>query len=438
MRLSIRDFAELLGVGVRTVTKWQARGADVCLRPAMQSVLDTALERASDEVRARFELILAVDGVPAPVTAPSRPADSSAVVAPPSLLIDGWDHRQTDALAEFLADDRALTADSAILLSHEWRVVDPPQLVETRSGRRVGTRLAEVIIERADALRRMDDFLGGGDMHDLVRRELRVTLDLVRDASYTERTGRQLLGAVGELCQLAGWVASDAGLHPVAERYYLGGVSAAHAADDKPLAANLLSSLAYQIANVGDPRDAVLLASSAYHGAEATATPTTRALLLERLAWANARFGNSQATARTLNQVNEVFADSNSANDPAWVYWLNRDEIDVMAGRCLTELKQPKQAIPLLDAAVGRYDETHAREMALYLSWLAEAHAYDGNAEEAAAAAIRALHLTAGVTSARSVDRIARVRTVLERYRGNAAVDEFEEQAAEFLDHGGR
>src|SRR5437667_7425546 len=152
MRLSIRDFAELLGVGVRTVTKWQARGADVCLRPAMQSVLDTALERASDEVRARFELILTVDGASTAVAMPPGPAGSSTVVARHSLSIDGWDDHQTGALAEFLADDRPLVADSVILLSQEWRVVDPPQLVETRSGRRIGARLAEVVIERADTL----------------------------------------------------------------------------------------------------------------------------------------------------------------------------------------------------------------------------------------------------------------------------------------------
>src|SRR5207244_8131541 len=178
------------------------------------------------------------------------------------------------------------------------------------------------------------------------------------------------------------------------------------------------------------------LASSAYHGTAAAATPTSRALLLERIAWTNARLGDSQTTARTLDRVEEAFADSNPANDPAWIYWFNRNEIDIMAGRCLTELKQPKQAIPLLDTAVHRYDETHAREAALYLSWLAEAHAYDGNAEEAATAALRALHLTMGVTSARGLDRIRRVRTVLKRYRGNAAVDEFQDQAAGHLDHG--
>ncbi len=54
LRLSVRDFAAYLGVGMRTVNKWEARLADITLRPHMQEVLDTALIRASDEAQARF------------------------------------------------------------------------------------------------------------------------------------------------------------------------------------------------------------------------------------------------------------------------------------------------------------------------------------------------------------------------------------------------
>src|SRR5947208_1696348 len=81
-----------------------------------------------------------------------------------------------------------------------------------------------------------------------------------RAASFDERSGRRLLTAVGELAQLAGWVASDAGEYVAAQGLYLGGVSAASAAGDRGLAGQLLSSLSYQVANVGDPADAVLLA----------------------------------------------------------------------------------------------------------------------------------------------------------------------------------
>jgi len=43
-------------------------------------------------------------------------------------------------------------------------------------------------------------------------------------------------------------------------------VSAAQAAADRPLAAQLLSSLSYQMADVGEARDAALLARSAVKG----------------------------------------------------------------------------------------------------------------------------------------------------------------------------
>jgi hypothetical protein len=32
--------------------------------------------------------------------------------------------------------------------------------------------------------------------------------------------------------------------------------------------------------------------------------------------------------------VEESYSAGPSDNDPGWAYWLNREEIDVMAGRC--------------------------------------------------------------------------------------------------------
>jgi tetratricopeptide (TPR) repeat protein len=60
--LSVRAFAEDLGVGVRTVTKWEALAADTTPRPVMQAVLDTALSRADADAKLRFELLLMEDG----------------------------------------------------------------------------------------------------------------------------------------------------------------------------------------------------------------------------------------------------------------------------------------------------------------------------------------------------------------------------------------
>ncbi|WBB75272.1 DUF5919 domain-containing protein [Micromonospora sp. WMMD1128] len=54
LRMTIRDFAEHLGVSERTVSKWEAGREGVQPRPEMQAALDTALTRADGEVRRRF------------------------------------------------------------------------------------------------------------------------------------------------------------------------------------------------------------------------------------------------------------------------------------------------------------------------------------------------------------------------------------------------
>jgi hypothetical protein len=92
--------------------------------------------------------------------------------------------------------------------------------------------------------------------------------------------------------------------------------------------------------------------------------------------------------------------------DPDWVYWVSRDELDVMAGRCFAELRRPLKAEPLLSSVLGRYDATFARERSLYLTWLADT-----------------------VNSARARDRVGVVAEHLHGIRSGAArafTDRFE------------
>jgi transcriptional regulator with XRE-family HTH domain len=66
LRLSVRGFAEHLGVAPRTVTKWESLGIETAPRPDTQAILDTALGRADAEAKLRFELLLA-DGSNSPL-----------------------------------------------------------------------------------------------------------------------------------------------------------------------------------------------------------------------------------------------------------------------------------------------------------------------------------------------------------------------------------
>ncbi len=279
--------------------------------------------------------------------------------------------------------------------------------------------------------------LGGGDLVAPAFRELRAATRLYRETSHTDTVGRALLAQLGELAQIAGWIASDAGNHVLAERAYNLGVSAARQAGDAPLAANLLGSLAYQQANTGRVQESLVFARAALNEAGHDAPAEARALSLDRLAWAHARAGELQPAVRALGEAHEALLDGRDGEAPQWAYWVNEDELEVMDARVFTELHRPLRALPLLSKVLDRYDATHAREMALYLSWLAIAYADANEPQAAARAAARMLDLSEDLPSARTSER---ARIVLQRVRQFGNVPEvralLEERRTELV-HGG-
>jgi transcriptional regulator with XRE-family HTH domain len=56
-RMTNESFADHLGVSARTVANWRGN-PEVTPRPATQEILDSALERAPDRVKAQFALLI--------------------------------------------------------------------------------------------------------------------------------------------------------------------------------------------------------------------------------------------------------------------------------------------------------------------------------------------------------------------------------------------
>lgn len=110
-----------------------------------------------------------------------------------------------------------------VRVAHEWLLADSPAAVHTRAGRQIGTSLVEELGRRAVELRRLDDVVSSSVLLPVVAAELRRAEELVRDARFSEPVGRQLCAVLGELAQLAGWVAGDTGRLAEAQRYYLRG-----------------------------------------------------------------------------------------------------------------------------------------------------------------------------------------------------------------------
>jgi transcriptional regulator with XRE-family HTH domain len=268
--------------------------------------------------------------------------------------------------------------------AHEWLCGNQPPAGQTpRNGRRLGAAQLRRLEARVIELRHRDDVVGSRELLPVVRAELDTVCRLADEAVYTDRLGVRLHTVIAELAQLVGWIASDAGHYRHAEQAYLTGAPAADTAGDRVLGAQLLSSLAYQITNIGKREDGLLIARTAVAGAT-DATPVARALLLERLAWAAARCHDPDICRRTLDAVDDAYDQrSPGISEPEWVYWLNRAEIDVMAARCHIQLGQPAAAEPLLTRALADYNPDHVREVGLYQTWLAEGYARTGNHDAA-------------------------------------------------------
>lgn len=179
------------------------------------------------------------------------------------------------------------------------------------------------------------------------------------------------------------------------------------------------------MANNGNPHVAAILARTAYQGAQHDATPIARALLLERVAWASAKSGDLRSRERTLGQVEDAFSGGPRDNAPDWLYWLKREEIDVMAGRCHTELHQPGKAERLLTDAISRYNQTLIRENSLYLSWLAEDYVQLGEIDHAAEIAARMAALAARTNSARTDAWLRCLTDQFVPYKGTASIADF-------------
>ncbi|MFH8701973.1 helix-turn-helix domain-containing protein [Streptomyces chartreusis] len=306
-----------------------------------------------------------------------------------------------------------------------------PELSRPSTGGRVGSDLPEQLRQRTARLRRLDDVLGGGDTYRTYLGEYQRTRSLLRHRSYTEATGRGLLSVLAEQAQQAGWAAFDGGRHAEARGLYEASQKAADDAGDAELAGNALAFLAYQGLR-GDGRErqgAVQTAARSCATAGADAAPGVRALLYERLAWAHAVAGNGDETERALDAARAALGEIDGEPQPDWAAWVDETELQIMAGRCWTELRRPLRAVPVLESALARYDDSHARDKALYLSWLADSYLTAGEVEQAATVTGRALDLSSGVASVRPRERLEPVLARLGEHQALPAVADVLEQA---------
>ncbi len=400
--------AQHLGVDVSSIARWE-RGTSAPsprVRGALAGELALSLDQLAD-------LLPTSNNQPRTHTR-SDPVRRTVIAdEDPELIKDRWSPDDRDALACQLGTTptREVTGQHAVRVAHQWLITPAPPLPEARERRQSPQRIGVNTLERLQArlryLHHADDLVAGGDLHTTIQHELASTAELLRSSSYTDTTGHSLLQALAELAELTGWSTADAGHTRTAEHYYLHGIQAAHAAGDPVLAAHLVSSLGYHLAETGTaPREAVLVTRSALARLDSlpvtqhSATPSVRALLHARTAWAHALADEPEHAAEQIHRAEDAYGRrANTDPDPPWSYWLTPEEMEIILGRLDTHLSRPHQGQRRLRSALQHCDPRRIRETALYTIWLAQAHLQADETDQAHALAREAHQLSETIPS---------------------------------------
>ncbi|MGA6165849.1 helix-turn-helix domain-containing protein [Amycolatopsis magusensis] len=380
MRSSVRDFAARLGVGTRTVSKWEARGAGIQPTPEMQAVLDTALAQAAADVQARFCQLL--DEVP----------------------------------AEYLRR-RTLV---------KWGLVATASVTAGVGAGRLGA--ADVArIDRATArLCGLDHRHGGETLWRAGVNWAQEACLMLERGSYGGAVGDQFLVATGNLQIRTGWLACDAGQHDVAQASFADALAVARQAADAEIETRALAGLGFHSNLLGRPREGLRYAKAA----AAAKTPRAKAASLLSVAVAGARSGDAaEAEGAIAGARRALDADR---GDPAaeWATFLSPLEIDAVEATCAVETGDPARAERLFERAIAGYGDGFARNVALYRVRLAQARVRAGAVDGAVEAAEAALD--ADVESRRVDTELGRVRQEIARHPRAPGVERFLARTKEF------
>jgi hypothetical protein len=336
-RMTNESYAEHLGVHVRTVANWRGN-PEVIPRPAVQEILDAALERAPDRVKAQF-----------------------------AMLIGGAEsgNHGTGHVESF---ETSLNSTSS------------PEIE--------GSELLESINSHIHEIVALDNRFGGADLLKLSTRFFRNLRDQLGAGSFDPRLERDLHSAAGELAEVVGWLAYDAEAHDLCRRMNQESLYFTRLAGDKTVELLTLQNSSMHAAAEGRPREALRIARSVLEG-DYKLSPRIKALFITRKARALAQSGDESALG-LLPEVRDLYLNGVSDTDPAWAWWIDDRELAWHEAMVRRDLGLSGEAIDHFERSVMATPADEIRSQYLHRAYLLQSQV-DNSTWEAAAQTVRQL-----------------------------------------------
>jgi len=315
----------------------------------------------------------------------------------------------------------ALTGTPAILPVWEWE--NPPEDLDvSRSGvSRVGR--ADVDMLRAARTRYEQMYRSAGGVATrgrIVGFLSGYTAPLLR-ASYSDTVGRDLYRASGGLVAVAGICAYDSDAQGLAQRYFHHALRLAKASGDRAFGGYVIALLVNQAIYLKDHRQAVAFAEVGLRTAGAHISPALTTDLNAMQAKAFARMGDIPAAHKAMSRAEQAAALIRPDEEPPETGYVQPGLVEAQLAEALISLEDWRPARVFAEEAVRT--QAHARGRVHRLATLTTVDLGRGEVEQAAANAVSALDLAAGMESQRLRDRFVALRLKLARQNSTDARD---------------
>jgi transcriptional regulator with XRE-family HTH domain len=299
MRMSVRDFAARLGISARAISKWEAGGETMVPRPESQSILDTALESVSSNVRDRFELLLSSGW--------NRSSATGVLTGHSSSLPHGHAIEQRDNAGSFLP--RSLPGSRALLLPDDQRTTeDAFDLLSRMQKLHRGTVHPEVVRHLQNSMQHVvtqyETLSHSATAATLVKQRALIE-KILRECSHP-RQQQRLYKVAGAASGVLGYIAVGRGDFPLARIYCLEAFQLGDFAQDPNLQAWARALQSFCEYYAGQYDDALHLAKDGLSYAQAG--PQSVRLMINGVARALGKLGDTEGVHRSIHEAYDLMS----------------------------------------------------------------------------------------------------------------------------------
>ncbi|MFF1820415.1 hypothetical protein ACFVWG_24125 [Kribbella sp. NPDC058245] len=297
------------------------------------------------------------------------------------------------------------------------------------AGQMVGVGDVASVRATVDAFASLDDSFGGGRARRALIQYLQTDLNAMLHGRFSDSVRPELFRAAAEGTLLAAWMSYDAGVHGLAQRYFIQALKLADFADDQLLGGSILDAMSHQATYLGRGGDAVNLARAARSGTRGIATPGLIAHFHAMEARALAVSGDASGAGKALNSAVRVYEKRQPGVEPDWISYFDDAELSAEFSHCFRDLGRDSDALTYSARAISG---TSPRsdffvKMVGAASQIGTRGTRGMDLEAACAAAAEAITSGAQLKSARCVRYVADFRRELAPHGNPAAVRELDE-----------